>query len=124
MTYFFIFKFLAKELGTCCLSAGVPLKSPSSMGRVTQVTLPYIAERYPRAPLLGLGFSLGANLPARYVAEGESCRFSVCACLHTQSTPDPFCLCRQHRRSALGCSEDPPPKRAFPVVPCIFASIG
>jgi hypothetical protein len=51
-------------------------------------------------------------------------RFGVCACLHAQSIPDSYCFCRQHTRSALGGSEDPPPKRAFPVVPCIFASIG
>ena len=41
----------------------------------------YIAQFYPHAPLLGLGFSLGANILTRYVAEeGESCRLvSACA---------------------------------------------
>ena len=41
----------------------------------------YITHRYPRAPLLGLGFSLGANVLTRYVAEeGEKCRLvSACA---------------------------------------------
>ena len=36
---------------------------------------------YPKAPLLGLGFSLGGNLLARYVAEeGDQCRLiSACA---------------------------------------------
>jgi len=41
----------------------------------------YITHMYPNAPLLGLGFSLGANILTRYVAEeGESCRLvSACA---------------------------------------------
>lgn len=29
----------------------------------------YIAMKYPKAPLLGLGFSLGANVVTRYLAE-------------------------------------------------------
>jgi predicted alpha/beta-fold hydrolase len=29
----------------------------------------FIAHQYPKAPLLGLGFSLGANVMTRYLAE-------------------------------------------------------
>ncbi|KAF8825218.1 Alpha/Beta hydrolase protein [Lentinula edodes] len=37
----------------------------------------YISHRYPRAILLGLGFSLGSNIMTRYIAqEGEKCRLS------------------------------------------------
>ena len=41
----------------------------------------YIAQFYPHALLLELGFSLGANILTRYVAEeGKSCRLvSACA---------------------------------------------
>ncbi|KAH7882559.1 AB-hydrolase YheT [Phlebopus sp. FC_14] len=41
----------------------------------------YISKQFPDAPLLGLSFSLGANLMTRYVAEeGEQCLLkSVCA---------------------------------------------
>ncbi|KAI0305847.1 hypothetical protein B0F90DRAFT_1666024 [Multifurca ochricompacta] len=65
--------------------AGVPLTSPQLYGLshtddFRQAIL-YIREIYPHAPLLGLGFSLGANILTRYVAEeGESCRLvSACA---------------------------------------------
>ena len=35
----------------------------------------YVRTKYPRAPLLGVGFSLGANVVTRYVAEeGDKCR--------------------------------------------------
>jgi hypothetical protein len=66
------------------LGAGVPLTSPQLYGfshtdDLRQAIL-YIAQLYPHAPLLGLGFSLGANILTRYVAEeGESCRL-VSAC--------------------------------------------
>lgn len=71
--------------------AGVPLTSAQfyGLGHTDDFrqAMFYIAEKYPRAPLLGLGFSLGANLLARYVAEeGESCRLvSACAvgCVRT-----------------------------------------
>src|SRR6266403_4371654 len=65
--------------------AGVPLTSPQIHSSchtddIRQAVL-YISYRYPRAPLLGLGFSLGANILTRYVAEeGEECRLiSACA---------------------------------------------
>jgi predicted alpha/beta-fold hydrolase len=67
------------------LGAGVPLTSPRLYGfsdtdDFRQAIL-YIAQLYPHAPLLGLGFSCGANVLTRYVAEeGESCRLvSACA---------------------------------------------
>jgi uncharacterized protein len=42
--------------------------------------LVYISHRYPKAPLLGLGFSLGANILTRYVAEeGDRSRL-IAAC--------------------------------------------
>lgn len=46
-----------------------------------RVALMYIQKRFPKAPLLGIGFSLGANVLARYVAEeGDQCRLnSGCA---------------------------------------------
>lgn len=67
------------------LGAGVPLTSPQFYSSChtddLRQALLYISYRYPRAPLLGLGFSLGANIMTRYVAEeGEECRLiSVCA---------------------------------------------
>jgi hypothetical protein len=73
--------------------AGVPLTSPQLFGMshtddIRQAIL-YIAEMYPRAPLLGLAFSLGASVLTRYVAEeGESCRLiSACALA---------CVCTYH----------------------------
>lgn len=65
--------------------AGVPLTSPQLYSSChtddLRQALLYISHRYPRAPLLGLGFSLGANVLTRYVAEeGEECRLvSACA---------------------------------------------
>jgi predicted alpha/beta-fold hydrolase len=65
--------------------AGVPLTSPQLYSSChtddLRQALLYISHRYPRAPLLGLGFSLGANVLTRYVAEeGEKCRLvSACA---------------------------------------------
>jgi len=65
--------------------AGVPLTTPQLYSSchtddIRQALL-YISHRYPRALLLGLGFSLGANVLTRYVAEeGEECRLiSACA---------------------------------------------
>ena len=65
--------------------AGVPLTSPQLYSSChtddLRQALLYISHRYPRAPLLGLGFSLGANVLTRYVAEeGDECRLvSACA---------------------------------------------
>ncbi|KAN0130915.1 Alpha/beta hydrolase [Lactarius tabidus] len=64
--------------------AGVPLTSPQLYGFSHtddfRQAIHYVAHLYPDAPLLGLGFSLGANVLTRYVAEeGDSCRL-VSAC--------------------------------------------
>ncbi|KAJ7905470.1 Alpha/Beta hydrolase protein [Mycena olivaceomarginata] len=65
--------------------AGVPVTSPQfySAGHTGDIrqALVYISQLYPRAPLLGLGFSLGANVLTRYLAEeGEQSRLkSGCA---------------------------------------------
>ncbi|KAJ7155988.1 Alpha/Beta hydrolase protein [Mycena crocata] len=61
--------------------AGVPVSSPQlySAGETGDIrqALIYISQLYPRAPLLGLGFSLGANVLTRYLAEeGEQSRLS------------------------------------------------
>lgn len=68
--------------------SGVPITSPQfySAGNTddTRQALYYISNRFPQAPLLGLGFSLGANVMTRYIAEeGKYCRLSsgcVLAC--------------------------------------------
>jgi len=53
--------------------AGVPITSPQlySAGYTDDIrqALMYIKNRYPRAPLIGVGFSLGANVLTRYIAE-------------------------------------------------------
>ncbi|CAL1704788.1 unnamed protein product [Somion occarium] len=59
--------------------AGVPVTSPQlySAGFTNDIrtALLYISKRYPKAPLLGVGFSLGANVLTRYLAEeGEQSR--------------------------------------------------
>jgi len=59
--------------------AGVPVTSPQlySAGHTDdiRVALMYISKLYPNAPLLGVGFSLGANVLTRYLAqEGEHSR--------------------------------------------------
>ncbi|KAJ7172499.1 Alpha/Beta hydrolase protein [Mycena filopes] len=65
--------------------AGVPVTSPQlySAGHTGDIrqALVYISQLYPLAPLLGLGFSLGANVLTRYLAEeGEQSRLlSGCA---------------------------------------------
>ncbi|KAH9834040.1 AB-hydrolase YheT [Rhodofomes roseus] len=65
--------------------AGVPVTSPQlySAGHTGDIraAMYYIRRRYPHALLLGLGFSLGANVLTRYVAEeGEDCRLAA-ACV-------------------------------------------
>ena len=71
------------------IGAGVPLTSQLlySAGHTddTRQALRYIAYRYPNALLLGVGFSLGANVLTRYLAEeGAQSRVSsgcVLACV-------------------------------------------
>ena len=72
-----------------CIGAGVPLTSQLlySVGHTddTRQALMYITHQYPNAPLLGLGFSLGANVLTRYLGEeGTQSRISsacVLACV-------------------------------------------
>ena len=65
--------------------AGVKLTSPQLFsGGYTgdiRTTLLYVSGLYPDAPLLGVGFSLGAGVLTRYVGEeGENCRLTA-ACV-------------------------------------------
>lgn len=63
----------------------MPITSPLlySAGHTddTRLALRYIAHKYPDAPLLGVGFSLGSNVITRYLAEeGEDSKLhSACA---------------------------------------------
>ncbi|KAG8988341.1 hypothetical protein FRB90_002816 [Tulasnella sp. 427] len=67
----------------CC---GVPLTSPqlysaAYTGDIRSALL-YISAKYPKAPLLGLGFSLGANVLIRYIGEeGENSRLKTAVAL-------------------------------------------
>ncbi|KAI0646954.1 AB-hydrolase YheT [Trametes meyenii] len=59
--------------------AGVPLTSPQLYSALNtddiRVAVMYIAKLFPKAPLIGVGFSLGANVLTRYLAEeGEKSR--------------------------------------------------
>ena len=64
----------------------------------------YIAQFYPHAPLLGLGFSLSANILTRHVAEeGESCRLVSACALASVHILSPFTFfVTDSRVSALG----------------------
>lgn len=58
--------------------AGAPLTSPQyySAGYTGDyhTVVNYVHSRYPQSPLLGLGFSLGASVLARYMGEeGDKC---------------------------------------------------
>ena len=89
-TYIIGFFFL---LPYFCIGDGVPLTSQLlySAGHTddTRQALMYITHRYPKALLLGLGFSLGANVLTRYLGEeGAQSRLSsgcvlACVCLLT-----------------------------------------
>lgn len=73
----------------------MPLTSPQlySAGFTDdiRVALMYISKTYPEAPLLGVGFSLGANVLTRYLAqEGDQSRLAAgcvlgCVSLETDS---------------------------------------
>jgi predicted alpha/beta-fold hydrolase len=67
------------------VGAGVPVTSPKlyTAGSTDDLrqALMYISYSYPHAPLLGLGFSIGANKLTRYLAEeGENSRL-LSACI-------------------------------------------
>lgn len=76
------------------IGAGVPVTSPQlySAGHTDDLrqALFYISHRFPEAPLLGLSFSLGANVMTRYVAEeGERSRLKsacVLACVRASAS--------------------------------------
>lgn len=92
------------------LGAGVPITSPQmySAGHTDDLrqAVYYIAHRYPNAPLLGLGFSLGANVLTRYLAEeGSRSRIiSGCAlaCVTKTFLLHPQCFTYFHFSIALG----------------------
>jgi hypothetical protein len=85
-TYVIGFCFLTPNFS---IGDGVPLTSQLlySAGHTddTRQALMYITHRYPKALLLGLGFSLGANVLTRYLGEeGTQSRISsacVLACV-------------------------------------------
>lgn len=62
----------------------MPITSPQlySAGHTDDIrqAVYHISNQFPDAPLLGLAFSLGANVMTRYIAEeGEHCRLqSAC----------------------------------------------
>lgn len=69
----------ATHCQSVCTGAGVPITSPQlySAGHTEdyRAAILYVRMKYPMAPLLGIGFSLGANVITRYVAEeGDKCR--------------------------------------------------
>ncbi|KAJ7170738.1 Alpha/Beta hydrolase protein [Mycena crocata] len=65
--------------------SGVPITSPKfyTAGHTDDLrqALMYLAHKYPRAPLLGLGFSIGANIMTRYLAEEASHSLLSSACV-------------------------------------------
>ncbi len=67
------------------LGAGVPITSPLlySAGHTddTRQALRYIAYLYPDAPILGIGFSLGANVLTRYLGEEKELSRVHAACV-------------------------------------------
>ncbi|KAJ7285042.1 AB-hydrolase YheT [Mycena rebaudengoi] len=64
--------------------SGVPITSQKfyTAGHTDDLrqALMYISHKYPRAPLLGLAFSVGANIMARYLAEEGSRSLLTSAC--------------------------------------------
>ncbi len=67
------------------LGAGIPLTSNQfySAGYTDDLrqALFYISQQYPKAPLFGLGFSLGANVIVRYLAEEKEHSRLLAACV-------------------------------------------
>ncbi len=75
----------------------MPLTSPQRYAALhpndIRVAYMYIHKQYPRAPLIGIGFSRGANVLTRYLAEeGEKSRL-VAGCALACVGP-PFSLFR------------------------------
>jgi len=67
------------------IGAGVPVTSQRlySAGHTddTRNALLFIASRYPKAPLLALGFSLGSNVLTRYLGEEKENARCHAACV-------------------------------------------
>ncbi|PCH35624.1 AB-hydrolase YheT, partial [Wolfiporia cocos MD-104 SS10] len=65
--------------------AGVPLTSPQlySAGHTDDIRVAvfYLRKRYPKAPLIGVGFSLGANVLTRYLAEEREHSRMIAGCV-------------------------------------------
>lgn len=71
-----------------------------------RVALLYIQQRYPNARLLGLGFSLGANVLTRYIAEeGNHCRLAA-ACVLACVSLVPFIPYTSDCTPAVGPAEE------------------
>ena len=77
-----------------CLStgAGVPVTSPQFYSALhtedIRVAVMFIAKTYPNAPLIGVGFSLGANVLTHYLAqEGSNARLVAGCALGSVSPP-------------------------------------
>jgi predicted alpha/beta-fold hydrolase len=73
---------------------GLRLKSPQAYCAAYtedhRQAIAHIARRFPRAPLFGVGFSLGANMLAKLMGEdGAYCLLAGATCIGT-----PFCLLR------------------------------
>lgn len=72
--------------------AGVPVTSPQLYSALhtddIRVAVMLIAKLYPNAPLIGVGFSLGANVLTRYLAqEGPHSRLVAGCALGSVSPP-------------------------------------
>ena len=63
----------------------------------------FLSKRYPRAPLIGVGFSLGANVLTRYLAEEGSSSRLVAGCALGCVSPPIWSSFLSIRRSAASC---------------------
>ena len=90
----------------------MPITSPQFYSALNtedlRMAVMYIAKQYPRAPLIGVGFSLGANVLTRYLAqEGSSSRLVAGCALGCVSLPiwSSF-LSIRHSASSCVCVRD------------------
>ena len=95
----YLYHVTCHQIPTYSTGAGVPITSPQlySAGHTEdyRAAILYVRARYPKAPLLGIGFSLGANVITRYVAEeGDGCRLVSAVALGCVRT----CYCAPGRR--------------------------
>ncbi|KAJ6531865.1 AB-hydrolase YheT [Mycena capillaripes] len=87
--------FLSTKLVFICPGSGVPITSPkfytAAQTDDLRQALMYISKLYPKAPLLGLGFSIGGNVLIRYLAEeGANSLLSSACILGCVSSLRPF----------------------------------